>query len=153
MSESGVELNEEQPLHDQLHLVLRRMTRYIMDLQIQLGGGLRGVAVPQDYRELFSNSLARFTKRIRSVHVFLDDVNGPKGGVDKQCRCVVAVAGVPEVVITDRDESLSSLLHRVANRVAFTVSQRLDRAAKRVNRAQKHSRLELDPLSNDGLEA
>ncbi|MFN3192359.1 MAG: hypothetical protein ACE361_17745 [Aureliella sp.] len=124
-----------------------------MELQIQIGGGLRGEAVPNNYRELFSSSLSRFSERIRSVRVFIDDVNGPKGGIDKQCRCVVAIAGVPEVIVTDRDESLVSLLHRVANRASFTVSQRLDRAAKKVIRAQKHSRLQLDTPEVNDLEA
>lgn len=38
-------------------------------------------------------AVARFEGQVTGVHTMLEDVNGPKGGLDK--RCSIRVAGVP----------------------------------------------------------
>lgn len=50
----------------------------------------RGLDVTREIRahiqRTVSTSLGRFSRHIRSIEVLLEDVNGPRGGVDKQCR-------------------------------------------------------------------
>ena len=36
-------------------------------------------------------ALSRFADRVQSVDVLLDDVNGPRGGIDQRCRLIVGL--------------------------------------------------------------
>ena len=47
-------------------------------------------------------SLGRFNGRLRSTVVSLQDLNGPRGGVDQECRITVHTAWGSEIVITER---------------------------------------------------
>jgi hypothetical protein len=40
-------------------------------------------------RRILTSALGRFTGRVRTIHVLLEDVNGPRGGVDTRCRIEV----------------------------------------------------------------
>ena len=37
-------------------------------------------------RRILASALGRFTRRVRTIRVWLEDVNGPRGGVDTRCR-------------------------------------------------------------------
>jgi len=93
------------------------------------------------YREILLSSLERFEHRLRRVSLYLEDTNGPRGGVDKQCRCVLHLTRMPPIVIQDKDESLSSLIYRVANRASYVLSQKADRRKKRVLRGRERFRV------------
>ncbi len=38
---------------------------------------------------MLASALGRFARRVRTVRVWLEDVNGPRGGVDTRCRIEV----------------------------------------------------------------
>lgn len=84
-----------------------------------------------DYERMLSNALDRFRHRLKQVSVYVEDVNGPRGGVDKQCRCVLHLRRMPPIVVQDKDESMTALMYRVANRAAFALSRKTDRQSKR----------------------
>lgn len=44
-------------------------------------------------------ALGRFAPVLRNVAVMVTDINGPKGGPDKQCRIRVRGHGLPAIVI------------------------------------------------------
>ena len=45
---------------------------------------------------------SRFSAHITSINVFFTDLNGPKGGMDKQCKIVVYPAHGGVLVISER---------------------------------------------------
>ncbi len=71
--------------------------------------------------------LSRFRRHLKQVQLFIDDVNGPRGGVDKHCRCVLHLRRMVPIVIRDADEHISALVFRVADRAAHTLSRRVGR--------------------------
>ena len=77
-------------------------------------------------------ALDRF-RDVRRVVVFLDDLNGPKGGMDKFCR-IVAECGFASVVVeesqTDWHAAIASATHRLAHNIARDL-KRSDRAIYR----------------------
>ena len=83
--------------------------------------------VQQDVEDLMLESFERYSRYIRAVNVVVTDVNGPKGGVDKACRCVVHLKRMSPIVIQDCDSSFVNLLSRVASRAALNLSQKVER--------------------------
>jgi putative sigma-54 modulation protein len=102
----------------------------------------RNVALSESERDRIERrlyfTLGRFSSRIMSVDVTLQDENGPRGGLDKICRVVVRLLGASDVVVEGRGEETLSLVDRTANRAGRAVSRTLDmrrnRAAERADR-------------------
>lgn len=98
-----------------------------MDLSVFFGN-VKGVRkLRDDVSDLMHGSFERFQSYIRCVTVTFTDVNGPRGGVDKQCRCVLQLKRMAPIVIEDRDGNIVDLASRVASRASQTLSQRIDR--------------------------
>ena len=98
-----------------------------MDLTVYFGNLKTSHVVHQDVLDLMHESFERFQSYIRCVNMTFTDVNGPRGGIDKQCRCVLQLKRMAPIVIEDRDSSFVSLVNRVASRASFTLRQRVDR--------------------------
>lgn len=81
-------------------------------------------------------ALDRFAKRIEQVRVRFNDLNGPRGGIDKRCaiECNLGPHGI--VVIEETDADLYTAIDRAAQRVKVAVRRKLDRV-----KASWHGRL------------
>ncbi len=75
--------------------------------------------------------LGRFGTRISGVTVFVADLNGPRGGIDKRCRIVVRLIRSGEVFVEDVDTDLGVVMDRAADRVGLSVSRELERRRER----------------------
>lgn len=102
-----------------------------MELRIQT----RRVNLDEATRELierrFGFALDQFNGWVSSVDVTIEDVNGPRGGVDKQCRILVSLRGGKHIKIEDIDADLVSVINRVADRVSQVVARELERKRDR----------------------
>lgn len=72
-------------------------------------------------------ALVRFSPRLKRIVVFLQDRNGPKGGVDKVCRILAKVKGCGVVMATIVDSDWTAAVDRAARSVGHTVARQLDR--------------------------
>jgi hypothetical protein len=72
-------------------------------------------------------AIGRFERRVRRVELFVDDVNGPRGGVDQQCRCVVYLKRMAPIVATARESRLASAVSQAAERAAAALTARVGR--------------------------
>ncbi len=77
--------------------------------------------------ERLRDVLHRFGHRIRRVAVFLADLNGPKGGVDKSCRLVVHLERGGSVVAEGREGDTTGAVERAAQRARGVLVRLLDR--------------------------
>jgi putative sigma-54 modulation protein len=95
----------------------------------------RGVEVTEALRDHLKRrlrfALGRFARHIDRVQVYLRDVNGPRGGTDKQCRIVVTLPRRGRVVVTGVDADIFSAITRTANRAAFAVRRHVLRRRTR----------------------
>ena len=64
---------------------------------------------------------------IMRVVMRLSDINGPRGGEDKNCHLQVVLAGLPDVVIEDTEADLYVAIDRATDRASRTVVRRLAR--------------------------
>ena len=80
-------------------------------------------------------ALARFGSLVRRVTVVTQDTNGPKGGVDKQCRLSADLAGADDVHVEDVSDTWESCLGLAAKRLGRAVT----RVAERRNDARRRA--------------
>lgn len=73
-------------------------------------------------------ALSRFGQKIRQVAVQLLDLNGPRGGVDKQCRVTVTLSPSGKVMVGATDADLPTAIDRAADRLERSVIRALERA-------------------------
>ena len=59
-------------------------------------------------------ALSRFTDAIRTTHVTLTDINGPRGGIDKTCRIRITGPQLGSIIIEDAAADLGRRLAELA---------------------------------------
>lgn len=69
----------------------------------------------------------RHTKRIRRVSVYLTDLNGPRGGVDKLCQITADLRGSRSVLILEIGDDLLGVVTRAARRLGYRVGRSIQR--------------------------
>lgn len=121
-----------------------------MNFTLRCSGGQRAEFGNHDFEGILLTALKRFSHQLKQVYLYMEDMNGPRGGIDKQCRCVLHLRRLPPIVIQDQDENMQALIHRVANRAAYTLSQSMDRKA---NRPQRKRRREIQAASGGGTDS
>ena len=78
-------------------------------------------------RRRLAFALRPFGRRIRRVDVKLDDVNGPRGGVDKRCRVDVTLLEGGRVRSEGTEPWVRDAVDRAAHRMARLVGRLLGR--------------------------
>jgi putative sigma-54 modulation protein len=81
-------------------------------------------------------SLDRYRGRIVAATVRISDVNGPKGGVDKECRICLDLGRREVLVVRQMDASASAAVDRAAERVRRRIGKILDRRSRRRRRGR-----------------
>jgi ribosome-associated translation inhibitor RaiA len=59
-------------------------------------------------RTKVARRLGKFAESIERFSLRTEDVNGPRGGVDRVCRIKVVVRGLPSIVVEKRDAFLNA---------------------------------------------
>ena len=75
-----------------------------------------GVELDRDDRTYIKRKLGmkfgKFAKSIERVSVRVEDVTGPRGGVDHACRVKLVLSDLPSVVFVEQDASLAAATDR-----------------------------------------
>lgn len=89
------------------------------------------VLLPKEAREYLLRrlefALDRLADRIHRIEVFVADVNGPRGGIDKKCRVVAYLSGTHPICVEGCSNQWEPLFSQVAHRLAYAVRRQLDR--------------------------
>ena len=107
-----------------------------------------GVRLDDDEREhirrRLGEKLGKYASSIERVTVRVRDVNGPRGGVDIQCRIKVVLSGLPSVVAEHQAELLQPALTRALASVERAVRRTLQRRRSRPIKSAAASRSRRD---------
>jgi len=91
----------------------------------------RGVDLDPNAREYIRRKLGRklgkFATAIERVSVRLEDVNGPRGGVDHVCRIKAVLSGRPSVIVERRADSLLGAVEAALSAVERAVRRAVQR--------------------------
>ena len=94
-----------------------------MRILIRMPAGLSPSLAPLARRRL-EFALGRFSARVRSLTVRLADLNGPRGGLDKQCLVAIRLTSPRRlIVIEDTDAEAEVAIARAADRAARVVAR------------------------------
>lgn len=95
--------------------------------------GLELDAEDRDYlRRKLGRKLGKFALVIERASVRLEDVNGPRGGMDKRCRIKVVLSGMPSVVVEVQHRELQAAMDGALGRA--------ERAVRRAVEARRAAR-------------
>lgn len=90
-----------------------------------------GIKLPTSLRQWAIDRVTRafavVRGRVRKVMVYLTDVNGPRGGVDKRCRVAVTMDDGRSLVVHESGESVTAVVDGAAGRAGHAVYQEIDR--------------------------
>lgn len=78
-------------------------------------------------RRRVAYALARFESRIQSVTIRLDDLNGPKGGLDKHCRMMAKLQPSGHILAEVTDARVESAIARAADRLSRVLRTEIER--------------------------
>ncbi|MBL8447250.1 MAG: HPF/RaiA family ribosome-associated protein [Zoogloeaceae bacterium] len=91
----------------------------------------QGLAVPASLKahiaRRLQHALTSFRDRIQWVRVALRDVNGPRGGADKECQVQLRLRGTSDVIVRDRETDAHAAFDRAAGRVVFALQRQIGR--------------------------
>lgn len=93
--------------------------RYSAELSDSIRADVEGTLVP------------RFADRLRRVEVYLEDVNGHKGGIDIRCSIEVHLAGHPAVAAEDRADNVETAVEGAVDKVLRVLEKQLGRQEDR----------------------
>jgi fatty acid/phospholipid biosynthesis enzyme len=84
-----------------------------------------------DSAVLSSRSRERF---IGKISLIIKDINGPKGGLDKECLLMAMLSGKRSIVVKGRGESLRESFNEAILRLKFSLSREKDKLIARRRR-------------------
>lgn len=102
-----------------------------------------GVALAPEERGYFrvrlGKKLGKFSPHIERVTVRFEDVNGPKGGVDIECRIKVVLSGLPSLVVSESAENVQVAFNRTADRSVRVVRKALESSGSRTPKVSRRA--------------
>ena len=99
-----------------------------MQLDIQTNGFSLTEALKSYTTKRMQFALNRNDSYITRARIWLADINGPRGGVDKRCQIELKLAGQNNIVIEDIEADLYFAIDRASDRCMSTLSRRLARS-------------------------
>lgn len=115
-----------------------------MQLNIQAQNLNISEQLKEEFNQRVTNIFERTQQKIRKVSIIFSDVNGPKGGEDKQCRVQLVLFGLPTVNVVAKQANLHKALAR-----ALSVAKRTLR--RRYNKLRKVEHVSVRQLSHGEL--
>lgn len=98
-----------------------------MRVAIQANGFVMTIALRMYTERRMAVALGWARHHMRKLAVSLSDINGPRGGVDKQCKIQVQLSGGRQVIIEECEEDLYAAIDRAADRADRAVVKQVER--------------------------
>lgn len=109
----------------------------IHGVHFDLTPGLRRFIMENLYEPL----LKIWNSEATDLDVYLRDLHGPKGGVDKECRCVLHVPMGPQIVITEITTDMRMSIHQAKKRLVRRARDYYSQKIEAPRRLRQQSRL------------
>jgi hypothetical protein len=101
-------------------------------------------------RRKLDSKFGKFARSVERLSVRLEDVNGPRGGVDHVCRIKVVLRNLPSVVYEKQDTSLNTAIGGALAGAERAVRRTLQRIRSKPIKKRTRTRV---PLTKSGEES
>lgn len=88
-------------------------------------------AITSHVQTRFMAALDKHERHVEDVTIRLEDINGPKGGVDMRCQATIHLRPGDMIVVEEVEADLYAAISVAADRAKHVVSRRLDRMRNR----------------------
>lgn len=113
-----------------------------MQIQINPGAGVHiSEALEQSIRDSLAAVDRRFGDHLTRIEVHFQDVNGPKGGVNKHCRVEARPRGLDPVLAENTADDAYDAARGAAKKLERVLEHRFGKANNK-HRAEKPSKVE-----------
>ncbi len=92
--------------------------------------GITSDALNEHAMERLTHALNQHEDRVASINLQFRDVNGPKGGNDKEVKVIIGLRGSGDVIIEERGADAYAVISTLADRVKNAVGRKLDKVAR-----------------------
>jgi hypothetical protein len=83
-----------------------------------------GISATETANSRIEASLSKFGSNIVSVELFVEDINGPRGGIDKECRLIVHLRKMDDVAVSVKEETFTKAISRAIRRAERAVGRK-----------------------------
>lgn len=106
-------------------------------------------------REQLTRKLRKFATHIERVTARFDDLNGPRTGLDSECRLKIVLANMESVIVEARAESPEAAFAQAGRSIERTLRKKLERLGRSApastrDRAAPGAALEVEPSNDAG---
>jgi putative sigma-54 modulation protein len=92
---------------------------------------VRGIDFTDELRKgverIISFAVDRYDTQVDKISVYLADLNGPKGGVDKLCQITANLSRGNPVLILEKGTEILSMVNRAARRLGHRIGRNVQR--------------------------
>lgn len=107
-----------------------------MQILIRSKGFALTEAIDNHIRSKVESTFSRLNGVVKTIEVFIKDINGPKGGIDKSCVVKIKTDQRAELVIKDKESDLYVAINRTFARAKRSLVRHAQNA-----RGIKHKRI------------
>jgi len=118
--------------------------------QLKDKGVRRPHDLPQHIERRLLFALSRFSGRIQKVLVFLEDTNGPRGGVDKVCRILVKTRGMGATLASATHSDWTTCVDQATGSIGHALARHIARHRTQRGLLSRLSRLRMAPFFGTG---
>ncbi len=90
-------------------------------------------------RKIFS----RIEDKIDSVLINIQDINGPKGGLDKLCKVVIKSSVAPSVVVSNKKHQAAAAIDMALNKACFNLLKKIKKQSSHRNSEPVMNQIEI----------
>jgi len=123
------------------------MRTMIKAIDLELTEGQRAMI-----EKKLDSAMKRVADRLIAVDLFISDINGPRGGRDKNCRVELQIRSAKPIVVSETMDTIEEAVAKSLDAAARSLNRNLEKRRDiRRNDHRKAQNQEFEPLAQPAL--
>jgi putative sigma-54 modulation protein len=109
-----------------------------MELELRQKDIVIGQSLQEHIAGYIDAALRRFAGRIYRVTIWLADINGSRGGIDKQCRIAVQLSKGKTIRTENTNTNVAAATYYAVDRAAYAICREIKRRRRISRKTRSH---------------